>query len=172
MSIIETRGYTSATLIRAPQRLILTEAEADEARGIELAAYMALLPTLTFAQLDAAQKNARNAGFVAVRAEAFCEANDASRASERGAALDNAVAVARGAARDAERPRVRARGRATPGRAAYNEARLTALAAELAAVDAAAAIVTRDLITAEQFAVLTAPMRAAGVDFTNLAGTP
>ena len=41
-------------------------------------------------------------------------------------------------------------------------------AARVAALDAAGALVVRDLITAEQFDTLTAPMRAAGIDFDAL----
>ena len=42
------------------------------------------------------------------------------------------------------------------------------IAAWEAAGDAAGALVVRDLITTEQFDVLTAPMRAAGIDFNSL----
>lgn len=43
-------------------------------------------------------------------------------------------------------------------------------AAWAAARDAARALVVRDLITPDQFATLTAPMRTAGVDFDHLTG--
>ena len=52
MNIIEKHVYQSATLPGAPERATRTEAEADEARGIELAAYLALLPGLTAEQAD------------------------------------------------------------------------------------------------------------------------
>ena len=62
MNIIEKHVYQSATLPGAPERATRAEAEADEARGIELAAYLALLPTLTAEQWDAAGDAARVAG--------------------------------------------------------------------------------------------------------------
>ena len=101
MNIIVKRVYQSATLPGAPERATRAEAEADEARGIELAAYLALLPGLTAEQWDAA--------------------------------------------RDA------------------------AWSATWSAVWGANALVVRDLISVEHFDILTAPMRAAGIDFDNLA---
>ena len=44
-------------------------------------------------------------------------------------------------------------------------------AAWVAAGDAALALLVRDLITTEQFDILTAPMQAAGIDFDALTGT-
>ena len=61
MNIIETHVYQSATLQEAPERATRTEAEADEARGVELAAYLALLPGLTAEQWVAARDAARAA---------------------------------------------------------------------------------------------------------------
>ena len=116
MNILEKHTYQSTALPDAPERLTRAEAEADERRGVELAAYMSLLPTLTVEQWDAA--------------------------------LSAAWSAARGAA--------------------WGEAR----GAAWVAGRVAATIVARDLISGEQFAALTAPMRAAGIDFDNLGGTP
>ena len=53
----------------------------------------------------------------------------------------------------------------------WNEAGDTArVAARYAARDAAVALVVRDLISQEHFDTLTAPMRAAGVNFDELGG--
>lgn len=99
-----TTTYKATSLPGAPPRETRAEAEADEARGIELAAFLAVLPTLTKEQWDAA------------------------RGAARGAAWD----VAQDAAW------------------------------------AACAIIVRDLIARGQFDTLTAPMRAAGVNFDAL----
>lgn len=114
--------YRSTTLREAPSRDTLAEAEADEARGVEVEAYLALLPTLTDEQWDSARGVAR--------AEARAAAWEVARA------------------------------------AAWDEAR----AAERVAARAAIALVVRDKISAEHFDALTAPMRAAGIDFNNLTG--
>jgi len=121
MNIIEKHVYQSATLPGAPERATRTEAEADEARGVELAAYLALLPGLTAEQWVAARVAARDAG----------------RDAARDAGWDAAWDAARDAGWDAGR--------------------------------AGEALVVRDLISAEHFDILTAPMRAAGIDFDNLA---
>jgi len=121
MNIIEKHVYQSATLPGAPERATRTEAEADEARGVELAAYLALLPGLTAEQWVAARDAARDAG----------------RDAARDAGWDAAWDAARDAGWDAGR--------------------------------AGEALVVRDLISAEHFDILTAPMRAAGIDFDNLA---
>lgn len=107
--------FTATSLPGAPPRGTLAEAEADEARGVELAAFLAVLPTLTEEQRDVAQRAAL------------------------GAALGAGFEVSRA------------------WRAVLNSAQ-----------GAAAALITRDLITPEQFDTLTAPMRAAGVDFDGL----
>lgn len=52
--------------------------------------------------------------------------------------------------------------------AAWTEVWIIAVSAPWVAVDAARALVVRDLITAEQFDILTAPMRSAGVNFDTL----
>ena len=117
-----TTTYTATSLPGAPPRETREEAEADEARGVELAAYLAVLPTLTKEQWE--------------RVAAW----DASQYAARGAAWAAAWAAARGAEWDA----------------AWD------------AAWAAVAIIVRDLITPDQFDTLTAPMRAAGVNFDGL----
>lgn len=54
MNIIEEHMSRSGSLPAAPQRATREEAEADEARGIELRAFLDLLPTLTKEQWTAA----------------------------------------------------------------------------------------------------------------------
>ena len=99
--------------------------EALGPNGVEVAAFLDLLPTLTTTQWSAAL----------------------------GAALGAAGAAALGATWDA----------------AWGAAGAAArVAARGAAWAAAWALLVRDLITTEQFDVLTAPMRAAGVDFDAL----
>ena len=135
-----TTTFTATTLPGAPPRETRAEAEADEARGIELAAYLAVLPTLTEEQWErvASQGASQYAARVAARVAAWGAAWEAERDAERDAAWD----AARDAAQDAW----------VAGGAAW----------------AACAIVVRDLITPDQFDTLTAPMRAAGVDFDGL----
>ena len=99
--------------------------EALGPNGVEVAAFLDLLPTLTSAQWSAAWVAAWDAAWVA--------AWDAARSA--------AGSAARSAARSA---------------------------AWVAAGDVALALLVRDLITTEQFDVLTAPMRAAGIDFDAL----
>ena len=125
-----TTTYTATSLPGAPPRETREEAEADEARGVELAAYLAVLPTLTKEQWE--------------RVAAW----DASQDAARGAAWDAAWAAARGAEWDAAR--------GAEWDAAWD------------AAWAAVAIIVRDLITPDQFDTLTAPMRAAGVNFDGL----
>ena len=129
MNIIEKHVYQSATLPGAPERATRAEAEADEARGIEFAAYLALLPGLTAEQWVAARVVARAAARSAARVVARVVAGD----------------VARSSAGVAERSAV------------------------WSAVWGANALVVRDLISVEHFDILVAPMRAAGIDFDNLA---
>ena len=121
-----TTTYTATSLPGAPPRETREEAEADEARGVELAAYLAVLPTLTKEQWE--------------RVAAWDASQYAARGAARGAAWDAAWAAARGAEWDA----------------AWD------------AAWAAVAIIVRDLITPDQFDTLTAPMRAAGVNFDGL----
>jgi len=137
MNIIEKHVYQSATLPGAPERATRTEAEADEARGVELAAYLALLPGLTAEQWVAARVAARDAGRDAARDAGWDAAWDAARDAAWDAGWDAAWDAARDAGWDAGR--------------------------------AGEALVVRDLISAEHFDILTAPMRAAGIDFDNLA---
>ena len=139
MSITESTvtTYRSTTLPKAAERTTLAEAEADEQRGVELEKYLALFPELSAEQWAIAD---------AVAWEAAGRAREAAREAARDAAAWDA---ARDAARDA---------------AAWDAAAWDAAAWD-AAEDAACAVVARDLITAEQFDTLTAPMRAAGISF-------
>jgi len=145
MNIIEKHVYQSATLPESPERATRAEAEADEARGIELAAYLALLPTLTAEQWDAAGDAARVAGGAAARSAAW----SAARVAAWDTARDTAWVAARDAAWDAT----------------WDAARSAAWSAAWGAN----ALIVRDLISAKHFDILTAPMRAAGIDFDNLA---
>lgn len=104
----------------------------------QVQAYLDRLPTLIDGQWDAAV------------------ACDAASVAALDAALDAASDAARDAAREAWRD------------AARLAALFTARGAEWAAADAADALVVRDLIRPEDFAILTAPMRAAGIDFDAL----
>ena len=119
--------------------------EALGSNGVEVAAFLALLPTLTRAQWDATWDAYR----------------DATRGATRNAALTATWGAARYAARGAAR-----------GAAWYAVGSTTRGATKGATWDAAwaaaGALVVRDLITTEQFEVLTAPMRAAGIDFDAL----
>ena len=133
-----TTTYTATSLPGAPPRETREEAEADEARGVELAAYLAVLPTLTKEQWE--------------RVAAWDASQYAARGAARGAAWDAAWAAARGAEWDA----------------AWDAARGAEWDAAWDAAWAAVAIIVRDLITPDQFDTLTAPMRAAGVNFDGL----
>ena len=152
MTINEKTTYTATSLPGAPPRDTRAEAEADEARGVELATYLAVLPTLTVEQW------ARVASQSAARDEAWNTARVAARVAARGAERDEAWDAARAAARAA------ARG---TWDAAWDAG--AALYVAWDAARAACAIVARDLITPDQFDTLTAPMRAAGIDFDGLA---
>ena len=83
-------------------------------------------------------------------------------AAGRGAALAAALDEAVDAARVADRVAARV--------AAWYAARGASWFAARAAAWAAEALVVRDLISQEQFDTLTAPMRAAGVNFDALGG--
>ena len=86
---------------------------------------------------------------------------DAARAAYRGTVWVAAWDAARYAAWDADRDAARY--------AAWSAASVAARdAARDAASDAALALLVRDLITTGQFDVLTAPMRAVGIDFDAL----
>ena len=141
MNIIEKHGYQSATLPGAPERATRAEAEADEARGIELAAYLALLPGLTAEQWVAAGDVARVVAQDAARVVAQDAARDAARDAAWGAAWDATWSVAWDATR----------------------------VATWGATWGANALIVRDLISAKHFDTLASPMRAAGIDFDNLA---
>ena len=123
---------------------VVRELPAHEAlgpNGAEVAAFLALLPTLTSAQWDAA----RSTALVVARGADF------------DAAWSAAWSAARGAAKVASR------------RAVWDAAGDAAgIVAGNAAGDAVLALLVRDLITTEQFDVLTAPIQAAGIDFNAL----
>jgi hypothetical protein len=155
MTIIEKTTYKSATLPEAPERATLAEAEADEVRGVELAAYLKLLPGVSDAQWEkvaavwdadwaadwaAGRAAGRAAAWVAARAAVWASVRDAARASAWDAA---AVRVSAG----------------------------DAAAAWDAVWGAAMALLVRGQITTEHFETLVAPMRAAGIDFDNLTGS-
>ena len=119
---------------------VVRELPAHEAlgpNGVEVAAFLDLLPTLTNTQWSAARGAARSAAREAARQAAWLAAREA--------ALEAARLSAWLAAFD------------STSDAAWN-----------AAWDAAGALVVRDLITTKQFDTLTAPMRAAGIDFDAL----
>ena len=145
-----TTTYRATSLPGAPPRETRAEAEADEARGVELAAFLAVLPTLTEEQWErVASQSTKRAGAWRV---AWVEAQEATH--------DTAWSTARGAKPDAS----------------WDEAREAAWGASaergltrVRAAQAAVAIVVRGLITPAQFDTLTAPMRAAGVNFDGLA---
>ena len=111
---------------------VVRELPAHEAlgpNGVEIVAFLDLLPTLTRAQWDAARSAALDAALDA--------AWDAAEGAARVAALDAAWDAVWGTVWG------------TAG-------------------DAALALLVRDLITTEQFDILTAPMRAAGINFDAL----
>ena len=141
MTIEEKTTYTATSLPYAPPRETREEAEADEARGIELAAYLAVLPTLTKDQWERV----------------------ASQSASQGAAWDEVWDEAWYAAESGE---------SWPASRESQDAvweRVMELDAPQDAAWAALAIIVRDLITPDQFDTLTAPMRAAGVNFDALA---
>ena len=115
--------------------------EALGPNGVEVAAFLDLLPTLTSthweAAWDAARYAAREAARDATWVATWVAARNAARNAARVATWEAAWDAAREAARDAT-------------------------------LDAAWALVVRDLISTDHFDVLTAPMRAAGVNFDAL----
>ena len=127
---------------------VVRELPAHEAlgpNGADVAAFLDLLPTLTTTQWSAARYAAGDAAGDAARVAAWFVAGDATWDAARYAARDAA------------------------GKAAWCAARSVAwCAARSVTLDAAGALVVRDLITTEQFDILTAPMRAAGIDFDTL----
>jgi hypothetical protein len=124
----------------------------DGVSNAELTTYLELLGKLTPAQWGAARQSGRRV----------------SESAKNNAARAEGMAVAKAKARAANRDLTRL--------AAANSARKMATgvacdAAQKAATNAglaAEAIVVRDLITVEQFAAITVPMRAAGIDFDQL----
>ena len=119
----------------------LSAYEALGPNGAEVAAFLDLLPTLTRAQWEATR--------VAARGTAWNVARGVARSATRVAARDAAWYVARSSALNAAWDAVED-------------------AAGVADLDAAGALVVRDLITTEQFDILTALMRAVGIDFDAL----
>lgn len=144
-----TTTYKATSLPNAPTRDTRAEAEADEARGVELAAYLAVLPTLTREQWE--RVTSQGSSHVASQYAAWYAAWDAAAAA--------AVVAGRNAARVAAWD--------VAWETAWNVVWDAADAAGVAAW-AAVAIVVRDFITADQFDILTAPMRAAEIDFDSL----
>ena len=135
---------------------VVRELPAHEAlgpRGVEVAAFLDLLPTLTSAQWDATGDAARDAARGAARFDAW----DAALNAAWDAAGDAARYAARYAAGDAAR-----------GAARYAAGGAAGSAAGDAAWDAAMALLVCDLISTDHFDVLTAPMRAVGIDFDTL----
>ena len=135
--------------------------EALGPNGAEVAAFLDLLPTLTTTQWTAARDAVWAAVGDAAR-DAACDAvrdavRDAARFAARVAARDAVWYAAGDAARDAARAAVW-----------YAVWYAAGDAVRDAACDAAGALLVRDLITTEQFDILTAPMRAAGIDFDAL----
>ena len=114
----------------------------------EVEAYLALLPKLTDVQ------------WAAVRTEARTATRDAEWAPAWDAAWDTAWhegwAAERNAAWDA----------------AWDATKVIADAPGGVAANIATALVARSLLTSEQFGILTAPMRAAGIDFESLTAEP
>ena len=99
----------------------------------------------------------RAAILTSAEAKALDAARDAAWDATRDAAWDAARAAARDAARDAAWDAARYAARDAARAAARDAAR-----------DAALALLVRDLITTKHFDALTAPMRAAGIDFNSL----
>ena len=123
--------------------------EALGPNGVEVTAFLDLLPTLTTTQWYAAWDATRSATRSAAWYAAGDALWDATRSATRSAVRDAARVATRYAARAATRGAARG-------------------AARDAACDATWALLVRDLITTEQFDTLTAPMRAAGIDFDAL----
>ena len=145
--------------------------EALGPNGAEVAAFLDLLPTLTRAQWDAAWSATLDATRSAARVAAWVAARDAAW-NAAGNAASNAVGdaasnAARDAAWNAASNAVGDAARDAARDAAWNAA---GNAAWDAAWGATGALLVRDLITTEQFDVLTAPMRAAGINFDSLTG--
>ena len=134
--------------------------EALGPNGKKVVAFLDLLPTLTRAQWDAA---ARSSARLIARVAALDAARDAAWYAAGAAVGDAILGAILGAARVATSDAVREATRSVTWDAAWDAAWVAARAAALA-------LLVRDLITTEQFDVLTAPMRAAGVNFNALTG--
>ena len=143
--------------------------EALGPHGQEVVAFLDLLPTLTRTQWDAARGAALDAAWGAALAAVREATRDAALAAALAAAWDAALAAVRAAALAATWGAALAAARAATWDAAlaatWDAARAAAWVAALAAVRA---LVVRDLISTDHFDVLTAPMRAAGIDFDAL----
>ena len=157
----------AVTGVRVVDELPIREAFGPQ--GEALIAYLTLLPTLTQTQWDAV---ARDAARDAARKAAWRAARDAAWSAARSAAWSTAWSAAWStawsAAWDAARSTARSAAWSAAWDAARDAARSAAQAAAWSADGAAEAIIVRDLISDEHFRVLTAPMRAAGVDFDRL----
>ena len=150
---------------------VVRELPAHEAlgpNGAEIVAFLELLPTLTNTQWVAARTAwvaARDATRVAALDAAGVAAEDAAWDATRVAALDAAGGAAWSAAWGAAWCAAWGAAWSAAREAAWGATQVTAWDA---AGDAVIALLVRDLITTEQFDVLTAPMRAAGIDFDAL----
>jgi len=150
MNIIEEHTYRSATLRQAPIRANRAEAEVDEARGIELEAFLRLLPGLTVEQWQAVELawyDARGAGQYALWGPARN-------------AVDSAI-------RDVSRYAVRYAARDVSSFGAWTTESISTSSWD-AAWDAARALVVRDQLSWTHFDILIGPMRASGIDFYKL----
>jgi hypothetical protein len=150
MNIIEEHTYRSATLRQAPIRATRAEAEVDEARGVELEAFLRLLPGLTVEQWQAVES-------------VWGETRGAAQYSLWGPARDAAASAIRDASRYAVRHAARDAGKLgtwTPESVSES--------AWDAAWDAARALVVRDQLSWDHFDILIGPMRASGIDFYKL----
>ncbi|MCL2464838.1 MAG: hypothetical protein FWF28_07190 [Micrococcales bacterium] len=126
----------------------------------QVEAYLALLPTLAGEQWSVAWDAARTAARNAVWSAAWIAGRNAAWDAGRNAARSGEMLAAWGAVQ------VAAAGDG-PGDG-LGAARVAARGADWLAAVAAEALVVRDLITSDQFEILVAPMRAAGIDFDTL----
>jgi hypothetical protein len=154
MNIIEEHTYRSATLRQAPIRATRAEAEVDEARGVELEAFLRLLPGLTVEQWQAVES-------------VWYATRGAPQYAMWGPARD----AAQSAVRDVTRYAARHAAKDTPRFAAWRSEAGSGSswdAAWDATWDAARALVVRDLLSWDHFDILIGPMRASGIDFYKL----
>ena len=131
--------------------------EALGPNGVEIVAFLDLLPTLTSTQWINTFAATRAATRDAAGDAAWGATRDATWGAARAAAWDAAWSATRDATRSATRNTAEGATRAAAWDAAWN-----------AAGYAVIALLVRDLITKDHFDILTAPMRAAGIDFDTL----